>query len=199
VIAESLTFELRGTTGHVHIGYGRNDDPERWGFDLLGLDFDTQAALGFPVLHASVEFPAEGYLGYLAWIQVVTYTVIRGSERSTTELVDVPPQLREAAVPYLAFGVEPAFFDAPAFTEPDVDWRARSFLTASPDLLMTPSVDPICGFSWGYTIRQGTVTPAPLRPCDRDDWSTATRMLSERFPAWSFGGEAWESIPFDAI
>ena len=193
-----MTFDLRGTTGHVHIDYEVNEDPARWGFDLLGLELDTQVARGFPVTRASVEYPAEGYRGYLGWIQVVAYDVIRGSETSSTELVDVAPQLLETSVPYLAFGVEPALFDAPAFSEGNVNWTARSFLTAVPDLLMTPSVGPVCGFSWGYTIEDGNVELAPLRACDRDDWSTATRVLSERVPGWTLGGEAWEPIPFDA-
>ncbi len=195
----SLTFELRGVEGHVRIDYDVNDDPARWGFDRLGLDFDSQVARGFPVIEARVEYPAEGYLGYLGWIQVVAYTVIHGADRATTELVDVAPQLRAAAIPYLSFGIEPVLFDAPAFTERNVDWGALSFLAASPDLLMTPSVDPVLGFAWGYTIRGGAIDSTPLRSCDRDDWTHARRRLVEHLSEWHFGGESWEPVLFDPV
>ncbi len=53
----------------VQIRYGRNDDPKRWGYDLLALDFDIDAARGFPVIEARVEYPAEGYAAVMSWIQ----------------------------------------------------------------------------------------------------------------------------------
>ena len=192
-----MTFRLRGASGRVRIDCQTNADPNRWGFDLLGLEFDTEVALGFPVVTARVSYPAEGYLGYLGWIQVVAYTVTRGSERTTTELVDVPPQLLDAELPYLTFGLEPTLFDAPAFTEQNVSWLARSFLAASPDLLMTPTVDPVCGFAWGYEITQGEVEIVPPRACSREDWTMAKRVLQERLPGWTFGGDDWQPPAFD--
>jgi hypothetical protein len=57
----------------VRIRHGANDDPARWGYDRLGLAFDSAAAKGFPVVEARVEYPAEGYAGFLGWIQVVKY------------------------------------------------------------------------------------------------------------------------------
>jgi hypothetical protein len=196
--SQSFTFDLRGQVGRVGVGYEVNEDPARWGFDLLGLTFDTDVARGFPVIEARVEYRAEGYGGYLGWVQVVRYSVRHGSEQSATVVVDVPPQMREAPIPYLSFGIEPVLFDAPAFTERDVTWKARSFLTASPDALMSPFIEPVCGFSWGYNITDGHVEPTSLRACDRDDWSEARRSLQERLPDWTFGGDDWKPLPFDA-
>jgi hypothetical protein len=194
----SITFTLRGITGRVRIEFEENTDPARWGFDLLGLDFDAQAARGFPVVTAKVEYPAEGYRGHLGWLQVVIYAVIRESERSTTEVVDVPPQLRDTTLPYLSFGIEPTLFDAPAITEPNVSWRARSFLVSTRDLLMTPNLDPVCGFAWGYEIQQGAIELVAPRACNKEDWSTATRVLRQRLPGWNFGGDDWQPVSFDS-
>jgi hypothetical protein len=133
----------------------------------------------------------------MGWIQVVRYSVTRDGERSTTTLVDVPPQLRDSSTPYLSFGVEPVLFDAPASTERDMSWRALSFLAYSPDALMTPRLEPVCGFSWGYDIHAGGVRVAALRACDRDDWSEARRALQARLPGWSFGGDDWNSVPLE--
>ena len=51
----------------MRVAYGINADPKRWGYHLLGLDFDIEVALGFPVIEARVEYPGEGYAGYLGW------------------------------------------------------------------------------------------------------------------------------------
>jgi hypothetical protein len=129
-------------------------------------------ALGFPVIHASTAFQREGYAALLGWAQVVDYAVVR--DGIATERVwvvpDVPPQSRDANTPYLAFGIDPVLFDAPAFTEKDVDWTARSFLTFTPDCLMSAVVEPLCGFRWGYVIADGVVTPKELAPASEADW-----------------------------
>ncbi len=197
--ARALTFALRGAEGRVTITYGVNSDPARWGFDLLGLDFGVEAARGFPVIRAQVAFPKEGYAGLLGWVQVVEYVVQQDGVPGETEWVvpDVAPQSRDANTPYMTFGINPVLFDAPAFTEKNVDWTARSFLTSTPDCLMTPVVEPLCGFSWGYVITDGTVTPKELAPSSPDDWIQARRMLRVRLPTWRFGGDDWSPPRFD--
>jgi hypothetical protein len=195
-----ITFTLRSTTGHVEITYTVNEDPARWGYDLLNLDFEVNAARGFPVMEARAKYAAEGYAGLLGWVQVVDYTVFHDLGPGETVWVapDAAPQAREANTPYTSFGIEPVIFDAPAFTERNVDWTARTFLTYTPDCLMTPIVEPICGFRWGYVIEDGAVTPKDLATSVMDDWIQARRVLRLRLPTWTFGGEDWRPHPFDA-
>ncbi|MGH9171211.1 MAG: hypothetical protein ACRD0Z_10130 [Acidimicrobiales bacterium] len=189
----TVDFALRGAEGRVTITYSVNDDPERWGYDLLDLDISIEVARGFPVIQARTAFPREGYAGLLGWVQVVDYVVVRGGipEETVWCVPDVPPQSRDANTPYLAFGIDPVLFDAPAFTEGNVDWTARSFLTYTPDCLMTPVVEPLCGFRWGYEIAGGLVTPKELVAASQQDWVEARRMLRVRLPTWSFGGDDW--------
>jgi hypothetical protein len=194
----SISFTLRGVDGKARIRYEQNVDPTVWGFDQLGLDWDWSVAHGFPVIEARVEYPAKGYLGILGWIQVVDYTVRK--ESGTEDVVvapDVAPQVRDANTPYMSFGIEPRLFDAPAFDEKDVDWTARAFLTYTPDLLMTPTVEPLCGCSWGYTINEGVVSPKDLELCTTEDWLHARQRLSARLPTWTFRGDRWQPPVFD--
>jgi hypothetical protein len=71
-----IPFRLRGVEGTVTVEYGVNDDPERWGYLDLKLDwYSPDAVRGFPVMQASVHHPSEGYAADVGWIQVVRYTV----------------------------------------------------------------------------------------------------------------------------
>lgn len=193
--SDSIIFRLRGVQGRVEIAYGVNDDPLRWGYGLLNVGFDTGVARGFPVMLARAQYSAEGYAGLLGWVQVVDYTVL--GQEQVWVAPDVAPQARDANTPYTSFGIEPVIFDAPAFTEQNVNWTARTFLTYTPDCLMTPVVEPLCGFCWGYVIRAGTVTPKELRQAAVDDWMQARRVLRLRLPTWTFGGENWDAPALD--
>jgi hypothetical protein len=35
----ALPFELRGVGGRIHVRYGVNDDPRRWGYEVLDLEW----------------------------------------------------------------------------------------------------------------------------------------------------------------
>lgn len=185
-----LPFRLRGLEAQVEVRFGINDDPERWGYHLLGVDFDIDLARGFPVVEARVSYPGEGYAAYLAWIQVVRYWV-SGRSDPTVVAADVAPQMKEFGVPYLSWGREPTLFDAPAFDEKEVVWRAWSFLTHTPDLVMTPAVEPVCGFAWGYDVRDGKPEATPVTPAGHDQWLDIRAELRPRYPGWTFGGETW--------
>lgn len=174
----NLPFMLRGVRGSVHATLDVNDDPERWGYHLLGLSFPIATARGFPVVWADVEFPAEGYAAELGWIQVVWMNDV--------VIVDRAPQLLDTGFPYVTFGLRPEFFDAPSTTEPTVRWRARTFLTATPDLLMTKVIEPVVGFTWGYDLDGGRVDPVDLAIVGADDWELARAELSRELPAWAF-------------
>jgi hypothetical protein len=193
----SIAFSLRDLDGRVSVSYGINDDPKRWGFHLFGQNWGSgEIARGFPVLQAKVKYPAEGYAGLLGWIQVVLLT--DKDESETTWIVpDVAPQYREANLPYTAFGIEPVFFDAPATDGKNVEFQATAFLTYTPDCLLTPVVEPLCGFTWGYDVEQGTVRAKELAECTQDDWSEARKLLRIRLPTWTFGGDNWQPPAFD--
>ncbi len=198
-IERSISFKLRGVEGKAQIRYEVNEDPSAWGFGQLGLDWDWSVARGFPVIEGRVKYAAKGYFGILGWIQVVDYVVRNGSsEEDFVVAPDVAPQARDANTPYFAYGIEPCLFDAPAFEEKNVDWTARSFLTYTPDLLMTPVVEPLCGCSWGYTVTDGAVSPKPLEPSTLEDWLHARKRLRARLPTWTFGGHDWKPPAFDS-
>jgi hypothetical protein len=108
-------------------------------------------------------------------------------------VVDVAPQMHavDAAMPYMAFGVRPAFFDAPATDDEEYEFHAIAFLTASPDAVMTPIVGPLCGFTWGYRVAASKPEIAPLDLAGDADWSWVKTHLEERFPAWKFLDPGW--------
>lgn len=68
-----------------------------------------------------------------------------------------------------------------------VRWVAEAYLATSPDALMTRTVQPLCGFGWGYDT---TFRPPELLPLGRlsaDAWNSARAVLEKRYPAWEFG------------
>jgi hypothetical protein len=121
----TLAFRLRDIEGRIRITYGTNEDPRRWGYDVLGLKYDIELARGFPVIEA--EYDAEGYAAILGCVQAVRYALGRTAE-ITRVVPDVAPQLAEARTPYLSFGIRPVLFDAPSIEGvADAEWRAWSF------------------------------------------------------------------------
>ena len=58
-----LAFVLRGIVGKVSVSCRANDHPE-----LVGSGADSQ---GFPLCHAVVDYPAQGYDAVLGWVQLV--------------------------------------------------------------------------------------------------------------------------------
>lgn len=191
-------FSLRGRGGTVSAWYGSNDDPDRWGYALLGLPWPTHLARGLPVLEAHVDIPLRGYAAVMGWIQVVHIRVSESSEPLVAGVdrappgdhrwVDGPPQLQGLGVPFLSFGICPSLFDAPASTESDVEFVADSFLTASPDGLISRISEPCFGFRWGYSTETGQ-TPRLLPPSAvaEREWASALPLLTETFPDWTFG------------
>lgn len=181
-----IEFELRGIPGRVLVHFGPNDDPDRWGYPLLGVNYPAEMAKGFPVIQAEVDYPAEGYGAVLAWIQLVWIKDLDGGEPKF-EPVDLAPQLLGLEMPYFSFGVRPVLFDAPSFgSAANVDWVAHSLLAYTPDCLMTREVRPVCGFSWGYHLR-GTL-PILRHPTitNANDWEADLTLLRDAFPSWRF-------------
>jgi len=198
VITERFPFRLRGADGSVVVSFGANEDPQRWGYGALGLTWPTDLAQGLPVLTARTECRLEGYSAIMGWIQVVrihvlaeSRSLVPGVEKAPAghhEWVDGPPQLRGLGVPFTSFGACPTLFDAPASTESDATFVADSWLTASPDALISRESFPVLGLRWGYSTRAGQ--PHELHePALLDDtqWAESLPLLRETFPDWQFG------------
>src|SRR3954452_9550753 len=170
-------------TGTVRVRYGVNDDPRRWGYHVLGMEYDFERARGFPVIEAAVEHTAVGYAAVMGWVQVAWYREPRADEEV---FVHVAPQLRVTGMPWFLFGVRPYFFDAPSTASDDAEFRADAFLAASPDAVMTPVVEPLCGFSWGYDVTAGTPAATELTPAGPARWAAMVPVLAGACPAWTF-------------
>jgi hypothetical protein len=183
-MGSEFPFRLRGLDGVVLVSLTRNEDPERWGWQLLGLDVPLEHIVGFPVIEANVEYPAEGYAAVLGWVQVVRYEAT--DEPETVVLADVAPQLQGLGMPYVAFGVRPTYFDSPAISAPEADWRAATFLTASPDVLLSRVIEPVCGFCWGYRRKGGVSELVEATRADEKDWFDAREELVARYPNWEW-------------
>lgn len=180
----TIDFALRDVPGRVEVEYLTNDDPARWGYPLLGLDSLVEVSRGFPVVHAEVEHPAEGYAAIMAWVQVVRMTDLETGEY--TALVDLAPQLIGLDLPYMSFGIRPHLFDAPSTMAAEMDWAAEAFLVVSPDCLMTRALQVLCGFSWGYRLRGGQPEPTPLATLEPPSWEPSLAFLAEKYPTWTF-------------
>jgi hypothetical protein len=191
------SFSFRGREGRAAVRFGANEDPGRWGYDFLGLPWPSSLALGLPVLEVDVSTPLEGYGAVMGWIQVVriqvaesSTTLVPGNEKAPPgdhTWVDVPPQLQALGVPFLSFGRCPTLFDAPASTESELRFVADSFLTASPDALVSRRSQACFGLRWGYSTKPGQKADLlPPTPLHRGDWANAIPVLQEQFPDWSF-------------
>ena len=199
----ALPFSLHGGGGTVTVVYRANDDPERWGYSVLGLSWPARLAEGLPVLEARVSSPLEGYAAVMGWIQVVrihvskaSTSMVAGGDKAPPgdhAWVDGPPQLRGLGVPFVSFGQCPSLFDAPASTESDIRFVADSFLTASPDALISRRSRACFGLRWGYSTKTDhepeLLSPSPLAATD---WQQALPLLEENFPDWTFE-PAWIS------
>jgi len=191
------SFSFRGREASAAVTYGRNEDPERWGYGLLALPWPASLARGLPVLEVDVSTPLEGYAAVMGWIQVVrihvadsSTSLVPGGEKAPPGehiWVDVPPQLQALGVPFVSFGRCPTLFDAPASTESDVRFVADAFLTASPDALISRRSQACFGVRWGYSTTLGE--PAELLPpssLHQSDWEQAIPTLQAHFPDWGF-------------
>jgi len=198
----AFPFTFREQEGSVAVAFRDNDDPERWGYGVLGVPWPSSLARGLPVIEARVSTPLRGYAGVMAWIQVVRIHVAEtststwpGGEKAPAgdhAWVDGPPQLRGLGVPFVSSGYCPTLFDAPASTESEIRFLADSFLTASPDGLISRRSSPCFGMRWGYATRGDDlpelIEPASLGPTG---WEEALPILQESYPDWTFDPAWW--------
>lgn len=184
----TLDFVLHGVAGTVAVTHRLNRDPAMIGFDLLGIDFDELDLTGFPVVEATTRYEGQGYRALMGWLQVVRYTA---PDEGDVFIVDTAPQFRGIAgmdFPFLSWGMRPTLFDAPAISAVAVDWWADAFLVATPDALMTPIIEPLCAFRWGYEIDEaGTTTSRPPRARQTAEaWAEIRDPVQALHPGWTF-------------
>jgi len=188
----AFPFVARGVPGEVLIRYSVNEDPIRWGFDILGLnEGDVSRAAAFPVLEGSVSYERDGYASIFGWIQVVHYWAA-DAESPEWSLLDAAPQLRGLGVPFQTWGPEPRCFDAPLDTPDGISlWQAVTFLTQTPDGLLSRIVEPLVGTTWGYAIDGGIPTISALSAARQEHWDSLRSILERECPQWTFG----DSLP----
>jgi hypothetical protein len=169
-----LPFSLAGAPGHVDVVVAVNTDPLALGC--------TPAARGFPYCSASISHPARGYAAALGWIQLVRST--DGASRGASFEMDPFEPLGAASHPFAFFGFLPTLFDAPS-RDPisDMAWTAHSFLCRLGE--RTHRTHALLGFSWGFLIRDATITLRGPEPLDPADWDAHRPMLAREYPSWS--------------
>jgi hypothetical protein len=185
-----VNFRLRGLDGRVDVSLTRNTDPESLGYLVLSGGEPVEFAKGFPVCHATVTYPADGYAAMFGWTQMVRST--DGTE--TGFEMDPIAIYRDVPTPFCWYGLKPELFDAPSDeSRHDRDWEAHSFLCVSPDAVVTPAVRAVAGFSWGFNIVSGHITrtmPARLGP---EAWDSQLGLLRASYPQWVFDAGYWSA------
>lgn len=187
-----IPYLLHSQEGKVHISIDSNNDPIRWGFDVLySGNRPLEGIKGFPVCTAKVHYEGDGYAAVMGWIQFVTFQA--EGEKDFTILLDRSPQLSESNSPYYSWGYLPTLFDAPAMLMPDhskkprIHWTADSFLVASPDGVLSKVVVPLASFSWGYkTLADKKVQIFGAKNTELKDWKRLSEVLRKQFPDWTF-------------
>jgi len=189
-----IPFQWHDRDGLVNILYCPNTNPSRWDYDVLDMPELLTAAVGFPVIHATVQYPAEGYRGVMGWIQIIRPGIVTAAYEDlvpqltgTGAYNDLAPQLIGTAIPFYSYGHLPSLFDAPSTTDiEDREWVAHSYLVASPDGPMTKYLTWLAGMRWGYHISKGVPIPADLTVLDASDWGVDAGLLSQWYPGWTF-------------
>ena len=182
-----VPFTLRRHHGVVVADVSANDDPAGWGCPLLDPSLPADASIGYPVCVAQVEYPLRGYAAAMGWVQLVRSTDTDGDPLAYE--VDPTTIYRDVNTPFAWFGTPGTLFDAP-FRErrSAMTWRARSFLCASPDGVMTRQAHVLAAFSWGFDVtddRSIVIAEPPALPVAT--WDEHVETLRRTYPGWLFG------------
>ncbi len=182
----TLPFHLRGQEGTVAIYYGVNHHPLAWRLDLLDLPFDLSLIEGFPVCQATLTYPGAGYQAVMGWIQLITVQETKTGKVWVSN--DQWPNQQGSSIPFLSFGYLPTLFDAPGPNPPRTDeiWLAETFLVSCPDVGRSPTIRPVLGFRWGYTLVEMKPVLLPVEPLASSRWQAHLSFLREHYPSWEF-------------
>lgn len=172
----------------VDISISTNNDPKRYGFDLLFPNHPLSDFVGFPICQANVHSTeSRGYASMYGWIQITRVANDSEATKSSAWEMDPVPMTAGLNTPFCWFGSDPRLFDAPAREGVrEIDWTARSFLAYIEDGLMSKVVHPILAFEWGFEIHDGEKTIKPLKQLGTDPWNEHRAFFTEQFPGWKF-------------
>jgi hypothetical protein len=119
----------------------------------------------------------------MGWIQLVRST--DGASGGASFAMDPFEPLGPASHPFAFFGFLPTLFDAPSRdTISDMEWTAHSFLCRLGEARYQTSA--MLGFSWGFTIQDGTITSRGPEALGPRDWDAHRSALEREHPGWSF-------------
>jgi hypothetical protein len=178
-----IGFTLRSLDGLIDVSLTRNTDPGSLGYSLLSGGQPVEFARDFPVCRATVTYPADGYAAVFGWTQMVRSTDGAGSGFE----MDPIAIYRDVPTPFAWYGLKPELFDAPSYeARHDIDWEAHSFLCVSPDAVVSPHVQAVAGFSWGFTITGGRITYTPPMALGSEAWDGHLGLLRASYPKWAF-------------
>ena len=166
-----ITFALRGIEGHVYVTYSRNGRP-----DLVGSSAESS---GFPMCHATVDYPAQGYDALLGWVQLVRSDDNTSQGRAFE--IDPLDILGDVPHPFCWIGLTPGMFDAPSRSpRHDLDWAAHSFLCV-PDGSTDAGLEvhALLGFAWGFRIRNEEIHLVPPTLLGPTEWDHHVDGLAE--------------------
>lgn len=162
----------------MSVTYSRNDRPE-----LVGSD---PVSSGFPLCHATVDYPAQGYDAVLGWVQLVRSDDNASQGREFE--IDPLEFLGDVPHPFCWIGLTPQLFDAPSRSpRRDLDWAAHSFLCV-PDTGADSKVEvhALLGFAWGFRIRGEDIQLVPPTLLGPSEWDQHGNALTARYPSWRF-------------
>ena len=178
-----IGFTLRGLDGLIDVSLTANTDPVSLGYSLLSGGQPVEFVTDFPVCRATVTYPADGYAAVFGWTQMVRSTDGAGSGFE----MDPIAIYRDVSTPFAWYGLTPVLFDAPSReARHEMDWEAHSFLCVSPDAVVSPQVQAIAGFSWGFTIAGGRIACTPPRTLGSEAWDAHLGLLRTSYPRWVF-------------
>lgn len=165
----------------VTVNIHADNDPVKYGFDLLFPTIPSDKVRGFPVCEAVVETKRRGYASIYGWTQLVL------DSNSTSWEFDYMGVTEQLDWPFCWFGPEPRLFDGPTRVGvSDIDWTARSFLTYIKDTVVSKNVLHVFGFEWGFTMRNGAINIKEVKELAASDWNEHIDYLTCQFPGWTF-------------
>jgi hypothetical protein len=181
-----VPFTFRGRSGSIQVQLLPNPDPRDWmdpaARRASGLAWDQAWASRFPACTAVIDHPAAGYQAMCGWVQLVRSS---DSDPGLFEM-DPTPVTAGLDLPYCWFGTKPTLFDGPnRDSRADLDWRSRSFLCASPDL-MSRTIVPVAAFEWGFDVRDGSVLLSAPAEIPLTAWDEHTDYVKKCHPSWTF-------------
>jgi hypothetical protein len=178
----SVPFSLRGEVGEVLVRVFPNEDPVRFGCNVLDSTVPVDVARGFPICEATPVVDLDGYAGACGWIQLV-----RSTDGSGEFELDPLSLFRDVDTPFAFFGIRPMLFDAPfRDSRYPLSWKAHAFLCAVPDGVLSKVVEPVAGFEWGFEVAADAISIDRPRSLEPTVWTEHVAQLEASFPRWDF-------------